>query len=395
MFASTVRAWLPDLAQSEHVARHHQPARVTVLTWAADGGESAHAGMSVSGRPPFHLHPDTVRCESTVGWETLSLPPRPPSVAVPTTLGAPRMCLASTMSIALLPRLAVLVLVALITGACAVSYRTTAPSGGPGSADPESAVAPIERPAAHNTGPTDVTALESVHESIRIDTPGMVVENVDVRGNIDIRASNVTVRNFRVNAESSHYGIQVRPELSNVVIEDGEITNSNSAGVYCQSACILRRLYIHDHASDGMKLSGTNGPSLVEYSFVTRLGTAEGSHADGNQSVTGSNLTFRYNNFYMPVPGTEAHDEMSFPDRVTKYRSNAAFIIHDGTDNILIENNWLDGGNYTIYGNRGTVVQNNIFGSDFRYGICNGPFDDWSGNVMEDGTPFGDNDSCP
>lgn len=252
----------------------------------------------------------------------------------------------------------------------------------------------VERPGAHNTGPVDVAALEPIDDGVTIETPGTVLENVDIQGHIDIRASDVTVRNFRVDAGTAYYGIQVRPDLSNVVIEDGEITNSDSAGVYCQSACTLRRLHIHDHDSDGMKLSGTNGSSLVEFNFVTKLGTGEGSHADGNQSVIGTDLTFRYNNFYMPVPGTEAHDAMPLPDGVTAFRSNAAFIIHDETDNILIENNWLNGGNYTVYGNPGTTVRNNIFGPDFRYGICNGPFDDWSGNVMEDGAPAGDNNSC-
>lgn len=271
-------------------------------------------------------------------------------------------------------------------------------SGGTGSGTgpPGASPPPADgRPWANNTGPTNVSALKPVYETIKVTEPGTIIENVDlISARIDIQASNVTVRNFRVDAGMSFYGVQVRKGLSNVVIENGEITNTDSAGVYCQSACTLRRLYIHDHDSDGMKLEGQNEPSLVEYNYITRLGNDEGSHADGNQSVKAKNLTFRYNNFYMPYPGSEAHDNQPFAPGVTKYKSNANFIIHDETDNILIEHNWLNGGNYTIYGNPGTTVRNNIFGNDFRYGICNGPFDDWSGNVMEDGSPAGNNQTC-
>jgi len=267
----------------------------------------------------------------------------------------------------------------------------------------------VEKPGPHNTGPTNESALGPMYETLRIETPGTVIENVDMIGaRIDIRASNVTVRNFRVDGGGTYYGVQVRKDLSNVVIENGEITNFSSAGVYCQSECTIRRTHIHDSSADGMKISATNGQSLIEKNFVTRLGMNEGSHADGNQSVSGNNLVFRYNNFFMPYPGTAAHDTLPRPPGVTAFRSNATFIIHDGTDNILIEKNWLVGGNYTIYGNEGTVVRNNVFGRDNADSpditggngdgskrLCNGPFDDWSGNIWTDGTPAKNNTTCP
>lgn len=111
----------------------------------------------------------------------------------------------------------------------------------------------------------------------------------------------------------------------------------------------------------------------------------------------------------MPKPGTPAHDALPLPPGVTEFRSNATHIIHDGTTGVLIENNWLTGGNYTIYRNPGTTVRNNIFGRengdhpsldrcsncDGSSRLCNGPFDDWSGNVWEDdGTEAGNNSSC-
>jgi len=103
-----------------------------------------------------------------------------------------------------------------------------------------------------------------------VTTNGALIENVDVTGNIDIDADNVTLRNFRINANGAFYGIQVRPGAKGVLIEDGEITNSASAGVFGQGSATYRRLHIHDHNKDGMKIRGAG--SLVEYCFVTRLG---------------------------------------------------------------------------------------------------------------------------
>ncbi len=55
--------------------------------------------------------------------------------------------------------------------------------------------------------------------------------------------------------------------------------------------------------------------------------------------------------------------------------------------NFVIEYNWLNGGNYTIYcgkdGSRGVSVRYNRFGPDFRYGIITGKCDQLVGNVWE------------
>jgi hypothetical protein len=133
------------------------------------------------------------------------------------------------------------------------------------------------------------------------------------------------------------------------------------------------------------------------------------------QMVSGTNYEFRFNNCDMPKPGTPKHE--AYPTDTNPpyvfpgppYRSNACFILHDDTDNIDIHDNWLTGGNYTIYGNPGTTVRNNIFGRENAdhpslssctncngsSRLCNGPFDDWSGNVWEDnGAEAGNNSSC-
>ena len=81
------------------------------------------------------------------------------------------------------------------------------------------------------------------------------------------------------------------------------------------------------------------------------------------------------------------------------YQTNSNFIITGDTgktDNILIEDNWLCGGNYTIYSEykpdkhccgcpTNVRVRNNRFCRDYRYGLkAGGCFKEWSGNVWED-----------
>ena len=58
--------------------------------------------------------------------------------------------------------------------------------------------------------------------------------------------------------------------------------------------------------------------------------------------------------------------------------------------NFVIENNWLNGGNYTIYCQSGGIrVRNNIFGRSYLFGLVDGNCAEWSGTVWEDtGNPI-------
>jgi hypothetical protein len=212
---------------------------------------------------------------------------------------------------------------------------------------------------------------------VTITTDGAVVENLDVTGTVTIDADNVTIRNFRIQA--SIYGIKIFDGHSGIVIEDGEIYDMQSAAIL-GVGFTGRRLYIHDSDQDGIKTQGSGGPTLVEYSFIEKLGKAVGAHADAMQMRSGSGATFRYNNFYIPTSGSP-----NYPG--SPYKSNATFLFQLTAGNITVENNWLTGGNYTIYclqdGGK-AYVRNNIFGRDYRYGIRSGSCSEWTNNRWED-----------
>jgi len=242
------------------------------------------------------------------------------------------------------------------------------------------AVSETAKPGPTNTGPTNSSEL-APSGSITITQDGAVVENVAVNGIVRIQANNVTIRNFRINGGGASYGIQATYGYSGGIIEDGEVYNVNSAGIY-GGGFTARRLNVHESGGDAVKPTSN---VVFETSWLHNLGTNDGAHADGFQSVGGSNYTFRGNNCDMPVTDPPP------------YKSNACFIIQTNNspiDNVLIENNWLNGGNFTVYvtdkGNghgapTNARILNNRFGRDYRYGLLRTDGNPViSGNVWDD-----------
>ncbi len=220
------------------------------------------------------------------------------------------------------------------------------------------------KPGPHNTGPSDPTILEAVGP-MTITKEGTVIENFRMSGMLIIRADNVTVRNFVIDGKGSRYGIRCSFGNKGILIEDGEVYNVLSSSVY-GGGLTARRLNLHESGGDGFK---TSSGSVVESCWVHHLGTAPGAHADCNQTRSGQSLIFRGNFFDLPI------------DIGAPYKSNACLIIQTGLgaiNDVLIENNWLTGGNFTLYitdkGNgygppTNVRVLNNRFGREYRYGV--------------------------
>lgn len=227
-----------------------------------------------------------------------------------------------------------------------------------------SAAGPGSKPGPHNTGPSDPTLLETIGP-MTVTKDGTVIENVRIDGSLVIRANNVTVRNFVIDGRGARYGIRCSYGHQNLLIEDGEIFNVASACIY-GGGFTARRLNLHESGGDGLK---TRGNTVVESCWIHHLGKAPGAHADCNQTRSGQSFVFRGNFFDLPI------------DIRAPYKSNACLIIQTGLgpiDDVLIENNWLTGGNFTIYvTDKGSGygpptnvrILNNRFGREYRYGV--------------------------
>ena len=210
--------------------------------------------------------------------------------------------------------------------------------------------------------------------SLDITEDNAVITNVHVRGRVKIQANNVTIRNAIVDcADSNLYGVQTFYEYTNAVLEHVEIVNCTSAGIYGPNFR-ASHLEIHEMWGDAVK---TRSDATVEFSWMHHLGKKEGAHADGNQTRAGTDILLRGNFFDMPINGSE-----SGPG--SPYKSNAASINAaevGSVDNLVMEGNWLNGGNYTVYfsadpkyGEGEFVLSNsalvhNRFGRDYRYGV--------------------------
>jgi len=218
-------------------------------------------------------------------------------------------------------------------------------------------------PGPDNTGPTgDVSTFEPYTGRTTINVDGTVLENFTFEGILRINANNVTIRNC-VMSGAGTYGIQIYDGTTGTVIEDCIIENMLSAGIL-GSNFTASRLEIRNSGADAIKAFHN---FTIEDSWFHSLGYLDGAHADGIQMVQGTNGVIHGNHFDMPY-------------NVEGYRNSQCIILgtNDGPiENILIEGNWLNGGNYCVVANdkdngfgkpTNIIMINNKFGEDYQFG---------------------------
>lgn len=239
------------------------------------------------------------------------------------------------------------------------------------------AVCDRARPGPTNTGvPAGVVLASS--GSIKIETPGAVVENLDVEGEITVLADDVTIRNVRIRS-SDYYPIRYFDNDNiGLLVEDCEIegTSDDVTSALSFANYTARRLNIHGGA-DGFKADEN---VLIEDCWIHDLRNGPDQHNDGVQSTGGKGVTLRHN----AISGA----------------SNACVQTGDesaATEDLTVECNWLSGGGYAlnIRGTGATQPKNtkiieNVFARDSEYGpwTIDDPNPIVTGNTYEDGTPL-------
>jgi hypothetical protein len=205
-------------------------------------------------------------------------------------------------------------------------------------------------PNASNTGPSGTLAPSG---GFTVNTAGVVVQNLDITGHVQINASNVTVRNVRV--RNSGNPIDTARGVTNVRVEDSELdggmTNGTCLGI--QDGSVVRRTELRG-CENGLNVSGSG---TVEDNWIHDLTTCCGAHTDGIQTpASATDFVIRHNTVD-PVAGTSG--------------GTSAIIMWNGEDpqnsNARIENNLLlgEGSSYTLYCPRqpagGIYINNNRF----------------------------------
>lgn len=237
----------------------------------------------------------------------------------------------------------------------------------------------VAKPNSSNTGPSNPGALRSLGSCPTINNNGTIIENFSCSGRITVNASNVTLRNFSVDASGDWYGVLVNGSTDGLLMEYGEISG---AGASCIRGMGWTGKYLDIYdCDDGLKpdVRDTGTPAgdvVLMYSYIHDL---TGGHGDGIQSfeIGNNSLLFQYNTIYGG--------------------NTAAFWIDSGATSTKpeyrIENNWLghnlgasskDG--YTVYCEPVTKVYNNLFtrNTTGTWGIRYENNCDWKGNLWED-----------
>lgn len=244
-----------------------------------------------------------------------------------------------------------------------------------------------------NTGVPDGVRLRS-SGPITADRNGQVIDGLDIRQEVNVVASNVTIKNSRITATGGDWVVIVRPGAENLTIKDSELRTPS--GTPQDMACVLNigdtsptllRLNLH-----GCSAGVSSGGGLVQDSYIHGMSQLPGlSHVVGVASNGGGGLTVRHNTI------------------LNKYSQTAAVAFYQdfgGQANNLVVNNLLAGGGYCVYGGQGPRETRNIrfinnrfsrlyFRNCGFYGVSAtfdrfAPGNEWRGNYWdEDGKTVG------
>ncbi|MEU9887100.1 DUF4082 domain-containing protein [Sphaerisporangium sp. NPDC051011] len=245
-------------------------------------------------------------------------------------------------------------------------------------------------PGASNTGVPSGTTLKP-SKSITVTKDGTVIDGLEVSGEINVEADNVTIRNVRLAAAPGDWGIIQRNGHSGLTVEDSEIFGNGSQrtqfAILNQGGDLtVRRVDIHTISNGILTEQG-----LIEDSYLHDPKYFSGDHTDMIMCTagppSGTRLVIRNNTVINTLEQTGAI---------------ALFQDFGVVRNVTVEHNFLAGGGYSLYagaGSKGTSsnikVIDNVFSKDVwpkggynghvAYWDKNGSGNEWSGNVWEDG----------
>jgi len=257
--------------------------------------------------------------------------------------------------------------------------------------------APV-RPSASNTGVPAGTKLTVYNGDLTITTPNTVIDSMDIRGFVVVKAANVTIKRSIIR------GGTTAPTASKGLLS---IVAAGASGYLIQDVTLLPQISTPN--IDAIKV---NQPGTFDR--INSSGTVDGMVIYGD-GVTVQN-SFIHDEAHFEVDpnqgGGPSHDDniqvqaghnITIVNNTLQGAYNAAVMITQDsgvTQNLSINNNWIDGGGCSLnYGSKGSYktgmqANNNRFGRNQRVAGCaiihNAAVSDLNpqGNVWDDnGTP--------
>lgn len=230
-----------------------------------------------------------------------------------------------------------------------------------------------------------------------------VVQGLDIKGRVIIKANNVTLKNSRVVSGNAWAGITVLPGFGGTTIDRVHVTsgtprrdaNAGLTGVgdnagkfgtkHGDNVTVTNSVF--DGYGDGIKVANF---SLYHNNYVKMLrAPGEKTHVDGFQASGRTQFTITGNEIVQTTGG--GHNAAIFIQSFTGKKENPV-------DGVVVRGNTMSGGSYTFHTEdgkkthghiKGILVERNTFKKPNRYGACHYASPNIRGNCgkYQDGSP--------
>ena len=238
-------------------------------------------------------------------------------------------------------------------------------------------------PDATNTGvPDGVQLLPS--GDVVVTKPGTVISGLNITGTVYIAADNVTLQNCKITSNSFSV-VQIKAGSSGVIVQDCEINgvgtnNEGSSGITGAGTFLRNNIY---NVENGLNIGPGTG-TVIEGNYIHDLKASGSPHYDGIQIDGGQTDTIVRHNTV-----------------INDHTQTAALMIDNyfgPVKNILVTDNLLVGGGYTIYSDgqfnggamTGIQITNNHVGGGYWGPLnANSTSPVYTGNVMDGVTVAG------
>ena len=209
-------------------------------------------------------------------------------------------------------------------------------------------------PDATDTGVQAGVTLKAYNGDLVINTPGAVISGLDIHGSVYINADNVTLINCRITS-GGYWAVSVgggggSSGGTGCVVQNCEINGlggtQGSAGIQGAGTFLANNIY---GVENGIVFAGSN--SLAQDNYIHDLQSTPEAHYDGIAAQGGlSNITIRHNTV------------ISRPDATSAIYINNDF---GPMSNVIVDNNKLSGGGYTVYSDEKAAHPGQITGVQF------------------------------
>jgi hypothetical protein len=294
-----------------------------------------------------------------------------------------------------------LVIFALVAGtgiALAITTSRSKPIATPVPPPPTVQPTPVASPTfanwpdAASTGvPSSAGPLRKV-DRLTVTKSGTFYSHLDVSNCVDIEADNITITQSIIHCGRGAPAVHVFEGRKNLTLDQVEIDGSGkSAACVGYDGFAIFRSNLHDCA-DGIDFGSD---VTIQLCFIHDLARHKGSHNDALQTVGGSNDVIKDNT--LEAYRADTGDLMNSAIQTGHLKGDLV--------NVLVEHNFMDGGNYTVNAGStsrsghtisGYVFKDNVFGRHSRYGpvqaVGDGTVFDATNVWSDDGKPVNPKD---